>query len=142
MVVAAVGLTCGALPAHASMVVPDLFGTSMNGDLFLHMLASTLLVEYLLTRSALHPWVKWYRVLPVFIYVNLVTFLPTMMLANLCWGAQIVPLIAEPFMWKRWSVIAGTVVPDIRGRIICANFCSFVMGVVAYHYMWKNVLLA
>ncbi|MGA1794408.1 MAG: hypothetical protein ACMUIL_01000 [bacterium] len=140
--IVAVILLVRTIPAHANPIVPDLFGTSGDGPLFLLVAVSALLVEYLFVRRVLHPWVKFRYVVPSFLIVNIVSFpLTTILATMLVWVAEILPLVIEPPMYKWYLRKVDVEVPSIRARIIGANLAGFALGVVAYHgiIIWKGV---
>jgi hypothetical protein len=139
---AALALMAGAVPAHANPIVPDTFGLSGDGPLFLLIALSALLVEYLVVRKLLHPWVKFRHALPAFLLINLVSFPLTTILGTLIvWIAEVLPLAIEPPMYRWYLRKIGAEVPNLRTRIIAANLASFIVGVIAYHAIgvWKGV---
>ena len=133
-ILAAVFVAGGVSSVHANPIVPDLYGMSGDGALWGLIATSAILIEYLVVRWLLNPWVKFRHVLPAFLIINLVTFPFTQFLGFMfVWLAEILPLAIEPPMYKWYFRRVGVEVPGLRAKIIGANLASFVVGVVMYH---------
>lgn len=123
----------GASSTYANPIMPDLYGMSGDGALWALIAPSAILIEYLVVRWLLHPWVKFRHVLPAFLIINLVTFPLTQFLGiMIVWLAEFLPLWLEPSMYRWYFGKIGVEVPALRARIVGANLASFAVGVVAY----------
>lgn len=132
--IAAAAFAGSAIPAHANPIIPNIYGRSTDGPLFLLIALSSLLLEYLMVRRLFHPWVKFRHVLPSFLLINLVSFpLTTVFSIVIVWFAEILPLALEPNWYKWYFGKIGADVPHLHARIIGANLASFTVGIVAYH---------
>jgi hypothetical protein len=131
--VSTVILLLGTTPAQANPILPDLYARSGDEDLFLLIASSCLLLECLVVRWLLRPWVKLRHILLAFVLIHVVSFPLTAILGFMFeWFAELFPLAIEPRMYSYFGSI-GRKVPNLQARIIGANLTSFVAGVAAYH---------
>lgn len=118
--------------AHANPVFgPDVYGISMGNAGIAGMLFGAILVEYLTLNWLVGAWFGRWRLLRFFLLVNGVTVLITELLSFIVsWLAELVPLIAEPALYRRKAREVGVQVPQLGWRVFGANIVSFILGIV------------
>ncbi len=122
-----------AISAYANPVVADIYG-GQNIELFLLVSSISLIIEYLVVRLMLRNQFKFYQVLSLFILVNAISF-PITTFFGMAFGtaAEVFPLLVEPiFYMSAATKFLKINMPDLRYRIIGANFISFGAGFVLY----------
>lgn len=119
----------------ANPIFPDLYGMSGDGNLFLFVALSAMVVEFFAIRFAFRKWLKLKDILPAFLLINLISFMLTTFLTWwIAWFAEILPLAIEPFMYKRYVCKPRKIeIPNLAIRVIIANLISFAYGLIAYH---------